>query len=79
MTPLQQPLLHGRLLSKCLQRYLGSLGLRAGIQRYNNGDSSAIQGNISLSISRYHWATGLAQDDPSKRLHHGKPVSTQTV
>lgn len=39
----------------------GSLGLRAGIQRYNNGDSNANTGNISLSISRYHWATGLAQ------------------
>ncbi len=38
----------------------GSLGLRAGIQRYNNGDSSANTGKISPSIRRCRWATGSA-------------------
>jgi hypothetical protein len=39
----------------------GSLGLRAGIQRFNNGGgSSAVPGNISRSTSRSRWATGSA-------------------
>lgn len=39
----------------------GSLGLRAVFSAITTATAAPIQGNISLSISRYHWATGLAQ------------------
>lgn len=39
----------------------GSLGLRAVFSAITTATATPIQGNISLSISRYHWATGLAQ------------------
>lgn len=49
----------------------GSLGLRAGIQRYNNGDSSANTGNISPSFVAAAGQLVQRRDDPSERLHHG--------
>ena len=48
----QQPLIH-RDYHQTVQRRLCSLGLRAGIQRYNNGDSSANTGKyIAPDLSR---------------------------
>ncbi len=61
MTAATTAIITGRLLSKCLQRYLWFAWPAGRIQRYNNGDSSANTGKYIALVSRYHWATGLAQ------------------